>query len=78
MLGSFVPLVYPLLTCIFFRFTACRWAGEGQQHKFTLGLASVAAGLKCVGNMGSHVAIVSTLDSQICGGSSGFFFVNWR
>ena len=55
---------------MFFSFTACYWSREGHQHKFTLGLASFAAGLKCVGNMGFHGVIVSTPDSQVRGSSS--------
>lgn len=66
----------------FFSFIACYWSREGHQHKFILGLTSVDPGLKCVGNMGVHGVMVSTLDSQVCGSTSvGFFVVvvvNWR
>lgn len=51
--------------------------GTSAQVKFTSGLASIATGLKCVGNMGIHGVMVNTLYSQMCG-SSSVFFVNWR
>lgn len=42
-------------------------AGEGQQHKYTMGLASVAADM-----CGQDGIPLSTLDSQMCGHSSVF------
>lgn len=42
-------------------------AGEGQQHKCTLGLTSVAADV-CE----QDGVLLSTLDSQMCGRSSVF------
>lgn len=51
--------------------------GTSAQVKFTSGLASIATGLKYVGNMGFHGVMINILDSQMCA-SSSVFFANWR